>query len=168
MELPKVEEKTRWLWDKRYPEHKGHDLRRLSIIDTSIRAICLDCLPDDWKPGKELGEPGDPFEVLRITHQHLVAAQQSTELPELKRFRATVYFEGYDNAALRASGLPSLPERIRECLETHPTASFRIDSVEVDAMPLSTPTTTLEREAKTEVMHSMAESAEDFLSGDIG
>lgn len=51
---------------------------------------------------------------------------------ELKSFQATILFEGYDNEQLRASGLPPLDQRIRECIETHPVASFKIDSVQVE------------------------------------
>lgn len=47
-------------------------------------------------------------------------------------YRATVEFKGFDNDELRKSGLPPLGERIRECIETHPVASFRIDSVTVE------------------------------------
>lgn len=53
----------------------------------------------------------------------------------LKHFRAVIEFQGYDNEQLRAAGLPPLDERIRECIETHPVASFRIDTVIVEELP---------------------------------
>ncbi len=57
----------------------------------------------------------------------------------LKHFRAIIEFKGYDNEQLRAAGLPPLDERIRECLETHPVASFRIDTVVVEELPNEEP-----------------------------
>ncbi len=66
--LPKLKRvELRDFWDKVHPKHKGHDLRALPAIDTSIRAVCLTCLPDDWNPGDGFGQ-GDEFETLVITH----------------------------------------------------------------------------------------------------
>ena len=53
-------------------------------------------------------------------------------MSDLKHFKAIVLFQGYDNEEFRATGLLPLNERIRECIETHPIASFRIDSVRVE------------------------------------
>lgn len=57
-------------------------------------------------------------------------------MSNLKYFKATVLFQGYDNEELRVSGLPPLDQRIRECIETHPVASFRIDSVQVEEVEI--------------------------------
>lgn len=55
----------------------------------------------------------------------------------LKRFTVQVVFRGYDNTELRASGLLPPGERVKKCLETHPTLCFPIDRVEVtEAYPL--------------------------------
>lgn len=83
--------------------------------------------------------------------------QKAIDDRKLKRFQATVLFEGYDNEELRANGLPPLDVRIRECIKTHPIASFRIDSVTVVELPLSEPTSILEkRHADREMGYELA------------
>lgn len=47
-----------------------------------------------------------------------------------KKFRATIEFEAYTRA-IEDGNLPSLDKRLRQCIETHPTASFPIGTVEV-------------------------------------
>lgn len=58
--MTKVTPHERVVWDKHHPEHKGHELRKLMAVDTTLRAACMQCK-----------------EVLTVTHQqYLVATQQ--------------------------------------------------------------------------------------------
>lgn len=45
-----------------------------------------------------------------------------------KRYKATIEFEAYETPP----GLPPLKERIRRCIEGHPTLSFAVEKVRVE------------------------------------
>lgn len=128
---------------------RARKMNTLDIADERDRAVCFaaDAMKEHFH-ATALGPTGPPIYDRFGEHEHQLltpnqkgafiyelATGKPAGVGDLKRFRAVLEFQGYDNEELRASGLPPLDKRIRECIETHPIASFKLDSVAVHTYP---------------------------------